>query len=304
MMQVSVVTPTLNMAQWLPLCVASVQDQYGVDVEHIVQDGGSTDQTVPWLREKTGASVEAQSGRIAYVRDDGSRYQLIWLSQQDKGMYDAINRGLEKTRGQICCYLNSDEQYLPHALKRVVDFLQIQVRVAVVFGDVVAVDRSGDYICSRQVLRPLYYHTKTCHLNTFTAAMFFRRSLLERNNLYFDPSWRNIGDAEWVLRVIASHVNMSVLPEYLSVFVDTGSNLNMQPSAKDESLRLKRCTPRWPHIFAFLWSAHHRLRRAFKGLYRPKPFSFSLYTLGNPDKRIVKNVDKPIFLWKERIWHL
>src|SRR6185503_18578473 len=93
-MDFSIVTPSYNGGRWLSLCIASVADQ-DVPHEHIVQDACSEDGTEGWLR---------RDGRVkAYI-------------EKDSGMYDAVNRGLRRARGDILGYLNCDEQYLPGAL--------------------------------------------------------------------------------------------------------------------------------------------------------------------------------------------
>src|SRR5688572_31350980 len=99
-MTFSIITPSFRNSEWLKLCVASVADQ-GVEHEHIVQDGGSDDGTLDWLRidPRVQAHVE-----------------------KDAGMYDAINRGLNRATGDIIAHLNCDEQYLPGALPAVEKF--------------------------------------------------------------------------------------------------------------------------------------------------------------------------------------
>src|ERR1700722_12182525 len=99
-MRFSVVTPSFKQSQWLKLCVASVADQ-GVEHEHIVQDAGSDDGTLDWLPHD--ARVKA-------------------FIERDRGMYDAVNRGLRRAQGDILSYLNCDEQYLPGALPAVEKF--------------------------------------------------------------------------------------------------------------------------------------------------------------------------------------
>src|SRR6267378_1605118 len=98
----SIITPSYRNSEWLRLCLASVADQ-AVELEHIVQDAGSDDGTLNWLcaDRRVKAFVEA-----------------------DRGMYDAVNRGLRRARGEILAYLNCDEQYLPGALKGVWQFFQ------------------------------------------------------------------------------------------------------------------------------------------------------------------------------------
>jgi len=90
--KISIVTPSFRNSDWLKLCVASVADQAGVEVEHIVQDAQSDDGTQEWL---------ARDRRVqAYI-------------EKDLGMYDAINRGWRRATGEILAYLNCDEQYQP-----------------------------------------------------------------------------------------------------------------------------------------------------------------------------------------------
>src|SRR5206468_775583 len=109
--------------------------------------------------------------------------------EKDRGMYDAINRGLRRATGEILAYLNCDEQYLPGTLSFVADLFARHPDVDVAFGDVVVVDPDGKYICSRQALPPRLYHTWVCTLPVFTAATFFRRRILDQHKLYFDESW-------------------------------------------------------------------------------------------------------------------
>ena len=104
-MKLSIVTPSFRHSDWLRLCVASVADQAGVEVEHIVQDAQSDDGTQEWL---------AQDRRVrAYF-------------EKDQGMYDAINRGWRRATGEILAYLNCDEQYLPGGLRAVEEFFRQQ----------------------------------------------------------------------------------------------------------------------------------------------------------------------------------
>src|SRR4030081_3893628 len=100
-MRISIVTPSYRNSESLKLFVASVADQEGVEVEHIVQDAGSDDGTLDWLVSDTRVRAHVE---------------------KDQGMYDAINRGLRKATGEILAYLNCDEQYLPGALKGVAGF--------------------------------------------------------------------------------------------------------------------------------------------------------------------------------------
>ena len=97
-MKFSVITPSFRNSEWLKLCIASVADQSGAEFEHIVQDSCSDDGTQDWLTKDSRVR--------AFIEKDG-------------GMYDAVNRGYRRATGDILCYLNCDEQYLPGALATV-----------------------------------------------------------------------------------------------------------------------------------------------------------------------------------------
>jgi glycosyltransferase involved in cell wall biosynthesis len=279
-MQISVITPSYRNSERLKLCVASVADQEGVDVEHIVQDAVSDDGTLDWLL--------ADRRVKAFV-------------EKDDGMYDAINRGLRKATGGILAYLNCDEQYLPGALKTAADFFQTHPTVDVVFADAVIVNGEGDYICHRKILQPSKYHTWLCHLGTLTCATFFRRKVVDDDGLFFDSRWRSLGDAYWVLQLLKKKVPMAVTRHFTSTFTDDGENLSLRPNAAQEKKALAQSAPLWARKLAPFFVLQHRIRRLFNGIYFQRPFTYSLYTRASPDERVVHVVDKPTFLWRSRL---
>ncbi len=270
----TVVTPSLNQSPWLRLCVNSVADQEGVTVQHIIRDAGSTDGTVEWIQADP---------------------RLAAVVQKDAGMYDALNCGFQQATGEIVAWLNCDEQYLPGALQRVAEVFARNPEVDMVFGDIVMVDRQGEYLWHRKVQVPRLYHTQTCHLSTLSCAMFFRRHLAASGRFPFDTSYRMVGDAEWMTRLLRARIRMLALGEFTSVFTQTGVNLSRDERAAAEQLRLAGEAPAWVRAGRPWWTAWHRLHRWWCGAYRQEPFNFSLYTLTSPDQRVDRRVLKPTF---------
>ncbi len=213
-------------------------------------------------------------------------------------MYDAVNRGLRRASGDILSYLNCDEQYLPGALKAVGKFFDQHPEVQVVFGDFVVVDAKGDYLFHRKVLTPLLYHTWISHLQTFTCATFFRRSLITEDKLFFNPEFRVVGDGEWMLRLLKQRVPMAVMRQFTSAFTMTGGNLGMSPSGLVEAKRLKDSAPHWVQAAKPAITLHHRIRRFFGGIYSQQPFSFALFTKQSPQARVLRQVEKPRYKWR------
>lgn len=279
-MSFSIITPSYQSSSWLKLCIESVADQH-VHLEHIIQDAGSTDGTLNWLREETRATT---------------------FVEKDAGMYDAVNRGLKKSRGDICAYLNCDEQYLPGTLKFVQQFFKKNPSVEIAFGDVVIVNSEGQFLCHRKSLLPLKAHSMVSgNLSILTCATFFRRSVFEKRGLFFNSQLRDLGDADWIIRCIQNRVPMGLLKCFTSVFTDTGANMNWKPNAVREKKELFSAAPIFLRAAKPLIVAHHRLRKLFSGAYRQKPFSYEIYTLKSPGERVSFEVSRPVARWKQGV---
>ncbi len=270
-MRISIVTPSFRRSAWLKLCIASVADQQ-VEVEHIVQDADSDDGTLDWL-----------------PRDPRVRVFV----EKDRGMYDGINRGLRRAEGDILAYLNCDEQYLPGALAAVAGFFEQHPPIDVLFGDVVMVNAQGQYLYHRKMQTPLKYHTWTCHLSTLSCAMFFRRRIVSDYGMLFDPRLRDVGDGEWMVRLLQRRVPMATLGQFTSTFTCTGANMSIGPNARRENRELFQSAPFWARQLRPLFILQHRLRRWAGGMYSQAPFAYEIFTQASPDRRQRYEVSHP-----------
>jgi glycosyltransferase involved in cell wall biosynthesis len=279
---ISVVTPSYKQPEWLKLCAASVADQVGegLTVEHIVQDSLSGPEIAEALKPFPNVRL---------------------YTEKDAGMYDAINRGWEKATGDVLCWLNCDEQYLPGALAKVADYFRANPETEVLFGDAFVINGQAQYVCSRQVLKPLLYHSWICHLGTLSCATFFRRDLAKARGFMLDTRWKSVGDADLIVRLLRKRVEMRVLRDYLGVFVDTGENMSLGAKALAEMHALASEAPGWAQALRRYWVVLHRVRRMARGLYSPKPFTAEFYTPESPSQRVRLDIAKPTFHWKGRV---
>ena len=286
-MDFTIVTPSFRQLEQLGCCIASIADQEGVSVEHIVQDGRT---------EGFAAFAE----KMAKQWPNRAGYQRVMISEPDQGMYDAINRGLKRATGSICAYLNCDEQYLPGALQLVLRRFRSAPETDLLLGDVVVVDGEGKPICLRKMVAPSLAHTWTCHFAGLTAGIFFRRSLVERG-LLFDTSYRVAADAEWYVRLLQAGVRAKALGKITSVFREDGGNLGMSPAAREERLRLSRSAPSWMQTLRPWWVAWHRCRRLWHGCHQKSTVAVDLFSPGK-ERRESATARQLRTTWPGRIW--
>ena len=259
----TIVTPSFKQLDYLACCIASVADQEGVEVEHIVQDGGT----------KGFADFAKQ---MAQQLPNRKGYQRIMVSEQDGGMYDAINRGLKRAKGKVCAYLNCDEQYLPGVLSMIWESFQKNPSVEVVLGDVIVIGTDGEAVCHRKMVKPGLAHTWTCHFGALTAGIFFREKLVNEG-LLFDTSYRAASDAEWFVRVLQSGNKVQPLRKTISTFMESGENLGLSLTAKEERARLDASAPLYFKVLRPVWVLVHRVRRLWSGAHRSEDVTYEIY---------------------------
>ena len=192
----SVITPSWNQGPYLVDCIESVAGQGDTDLEHLVFDNCSTDST---------ADVIAKYPHVTFVRES------------DRGQSDAINKGFLAAKGEIICWLNSDDAY-PLGVFQRLRKLFADPSVDVVFGDVLQknYDGSPDGIAvarfeRRQDLLRWWSNDVKLH----QPAIFFRRSVRERTGL-LDESLHYAMDYEYWWRMSEKHRFLNV-PEVLAI---------------------------------------------------------------------------------------
>ena len=179
---VSVVIPCLNRAQFLAPTIESVLQQDYPNVECIVVDGGSTDDTIEILRGYDG--------------------QLKWVSESDNGHADAINKGWQMSHGEIFAWLNADDMWVvPDAVSQATAYFEAHPEVDVVYGDSGSIDAEGHLIGMSHVHEwDLEYAVEYCDHCIPQPAAFIRRSALERVG-WLDTAFYQKKDHELWLRI-------------------------------------------------------------------------------------------------------
>lgn len=275
----SIITPSFRNSAWLKLCIASVADQRGVTLEHIVQDSCSDDGTGDWLPLDT--RVQA-------------------FLEKDAGMYDAVNRGYRRATGDILAYLNCDEQYLPGALKAVEEFFEKNPQAEVVLAGSIVTDGDVKYICHRHSMVPTLNQI-WFRFPMLTSSIFIRRKVITERQIFFDTKWRDLGDLHWIIALLTAKVPIAVCDTFTSTFADTGDNMNLKPNAIREKAETQKMISLWVRLLKPFWILQHRLRRMQHGHFSLKPTSYDIYTKASPAQRVTIAVPKPTPIWWNRI---
>ncbi len=173
--RVTVVTPSYNQGSFIRATIESVLSQDYANLEYIIMDGGSTDETA------------------AVVRDYASR--LTFISERDRGQSHAINKGFRMASGEIVSWLNSDDLYLPGAVRIAVETLGKEPAAAAVYGEGYLIDREGNVTSRFPCTEPLNLW-KFVYLSDYILqqTVYFRKAALEKvgyidESLHYSMDW-------------------------------------------------------------------------------------------------------------------
>lgn len=181
--KISIITPSYNQGQFLEKTILSILNQGYPNLEYIIIDGGSTDNSVDIIRK--------YEKRIDY-----------WVSEQDGGQSNAINKGFHIAKGEIINWINSDDLLLPGAIKKIVEAFQSNQEFDFIYGNHIFIDKDGKLITLVKNINfdfkiMLYSGNYICQ-----PAAFFKKSLLDRHG-YLDESFQVIMDSELYTRFSA-----------------------------------------------------------------------------------------------------
>jgi len=267
--KITVVTPSFAQLDWLELCIASVADQHFLgSIEHIVCDGGTE-------------GIEEFKKRMLARFPETPHYRLEFIIGPDSGMYDAINKGLRLAKGDICSYLNCDEQLLPNALKDAGDFFGREAEIDVVFGDAIVVNSGGEALCYWRPYVPSLAHLAGATLNTLSCSTFFRHRIIESGH-FFEPQWKVVGDLLWVRGLLEKQRPMACLRQPLAAFTFLGDNLGASAKAHDE---FKLSREELGRIPSFISRGVHACRKLVSCAYVRRDVTYDLFTLSDSSRR-------------------
>jgi len=200
--RISIITPSFNQGRFIEETIRSVLLQGYPNLEYIIIDGGSTDNSVEIIRQY-------------------EPWLTFWVSEKDRGQSHAINKGLNRSRGEIFAYLNSDDIYLPGTINRIFRHFNIYDDVGVMYGDCRLINEESKTI-NRWRSRTFDLISELCINFIYQPTSFLSRGVLETIG-YFDETLHYTMDIDYWYRA-GNHFKFDYIPKELACFRITGEN--------------------------------------------------------------------------------
>lgn len=184
-MKISIITVTYNAASVLKRTLDSVKAQSWQQIEHLIIDGASKDETVSMAE-----TYKAQCP-----------YEVVILSEPDKGLYDAMNKGLRLATGDYLVFLNAgDTLHAADTLETIVS--SAQPLPGVLYGDTAITDEQGNFLHLRRLRPPKKLSWKSFRQGMLVCHQAFYALTDIAKDLPYDPRYRYSADVDWCIRVM------------------------------------------------------------------------------------------------------
>ena len=245
----SIITATYNAESTLGRTLESVATQtYRGFVEHVIVDGASKDRTVEMANN---------------YKEQHPEISVTIVSEPDKGLYDAMNKGLKLAKGEFVCFMNAGDKFHDRqTLEDVFDNAEHVDQVGVIYGDTIVVDDEGNFLRRRHLDAPdeLRWTSFKQGMLVCHQSFYARRSLCPM----YDTRYRFSADVDWCIKVMkAGHeqglTNLNT-QSVLTDFLDGGmTNKNHRASLLERFRIMTRhyglISTLWHH-FLFLFRKH------------------------------------------------
>lgn len=269
---VSIITPSYNQGKFIRETIESVLSQDYDDIEYIIIDGGSTDNTADIVREYEN--------------------RLTFIMEQDNGQSNAINKGFKMAKGEIVAWLNSDDVYEPCCIKRVVKEFEENTKLGLLYGEGYIIDENSNKI-------RIFEHTQEFDywklVNFWDYIMqptaFFKKTYLQKVG-YLDEQLHYCMDWDlWIKLAAVSEVKyipdlLACSREYADTKTNTGGDKRLEEivcllqkySGKEKPLGIKsyRASSFYIKHMEDMWFfkklVGHYLTYVHRRLYKQLPF--------------------------------
>lgn len=220
-MKVTIITITFNPGDLLDRTAQSILNQTCADFEYLVVDGNSSDDTLANLQRLTTAFKE-------------KGITMRWVSEPDKGIYDAMNKGLRLASGNYVWFVNAgDIIAAPNVLEIILSSISSKkMEPDFIYGETLIVDSSGAIMGERRLKAPKKLTWKSFRMGMLVChqSMLVKRTVAPE----YDLTYRYSSDFDWTIRCLKKSSSIFNMEMVLSHFLDGGvSKKKMKASLKE-----------------------------------------------------------------------
>lgn len=233
----SIITITYNASKWLERTILSVLSQSYSNIEYIIIDGASTDGTVDIIKQYTSGVT-------------------FWSSEPDKGLYDAMNKGLKQATGDYVWFMNAgDTLYTADTIQRIVTALKKKVSLPdVIYGETAIVDGNGKSLGMRRLKAPEKLTWKSFRMGMLVC----HQSFISKREIapLYNTEYRLTADYDWCIQCLKKAGKVYNTHLILSNFLEEGmSSVNRKASLKERYTIMCRQYGQLPTVLLHGWFA-------------------------------------------------
>lgn len=242
--KISIITVVYNAESLIERTIKSVSEQSFKNIEFVIIDGGSTDNTL---------SVIQKYKNVIHCL----------ISEKDKGIYDAMNKGLRLAKGEYVLFLNAgDELYEKDTLEKI---FNNNTTADIFYGNTAVINKNGNIIADRRLTPPEKLTWKSLRYGMCVSHQSFiaRRLLCD----FYDTNYKIASDIDWVINVLKQSENTCNTHLYISKFLEGGTSNKRRNQALKERFQIMVKHYGWigtilNHIYILLRYPFHLLSKS------------------------------------------
>jgi glycosyltransferase involved in cell wall biosynthesis len=233
----SIITVTYNARQWIENTIQSIIGQTYDNIEFIIIDGKSNDGTID--------IIQRYEANIDY-----------WISEPDNGLYDAMNKGIKKAKGDYIWFINAgDKIYDENTAQNIVDKIEDKDTLPdIIYGETTIIDKNGQFVGMRRLKAPEELTWKSFKMGMLVSHQSFiaKREIVP----LYDLEYRFSADVDWCIKCLKKSKNIFNSHLVLSQYLEEGlTTANHKASLRERYEIMSHYYGKIPTIIRHLWFA-------------------------------------------------
>lgn len=235
MIKFTVVTCTFNAEKVLQRTLDSIQRQTYCNVEHIIMDGGSKDKTL--------AMVKAYQHKTEVGEN---AHEIVVVSEPDKGLYDAMNKSIDKATGDYLVFMNAGDVFPSEETLEYVEGCvgEGETLPGVLYGDTDIVDMRGNFVRHRRLTPPAKLTWRSFKWGMLVCHQSFYAKTVIAKQVHYDLQYRYSADVDWCIRIMkeaaCQHLPLRNVNAVITNFLDGGMTTQYHKASLKERFQVMR----------------------------------------------------------------